>query len=93
MPPPPPPEPHRGALEFGPFQGTFPPWSAPWPAQAFTTLVPGGSRLAMVGCAGRQALRKAGTCFDLLLAACGSKRRPWRSLGGVLCVVDGVAWW
>ena len=39
---------------------------------------PGGSGSAMVG---RQASRRAGSCFDLSSAAGGPKRRPWRSLG------------
>lgn len=47
---------------------------------------PGGSGLAAVGRAGRQALR-AGTCFDLPLAARGPKRRP----GGRSAVL--FAWW
>lgn len=52
---------------------------------------PGGSELAMVGRAGRQAWRRAGTCFALPLAAGGCERRPWRSLGGVACGVPRVA--
>lgn len=47
----------------------------------------------MVGRAGSQDLRRAATCFDLPLAAFGPKRRPWRSLRGVVRVVDGVAGW
>ena len=42
---------------------------------------PGGSGLAFVGRAGLLAGRRAGSCFDLSFAACGPKRRPWRSLG------------
>lgn len=52
-----------------------------------------GSGSAMVG---RQASRRAGSCFDLPSAAGGLKRRPWRSLGrtsrGARSAV-GRAWW
>lgn len=87
----PPPEPHGRALEFGP----FPPGSAPWPAGAPGGLRRPGSWRVSVGdgggCAGRQAWRRAGTCFDLPGAAGGSERRPWRSLGGVARAQDAAA--